>query len=129
MTNDDEDDCDNMTNDDEDACDNMTNDDKDDYDNMTNDSEYDDDSQLIACDQEDATCTFQHRTFTQHKRLLTSMPLSHRAPPLALWCDGGPESLVRSPCFGLAIYKNQPCLSLIEPRHWRCGVTEGPKAY
>ncbi|GFO25633.1 hypothetical protein PoB_005213800 [Plakobranchus ocellatus] len=29
-----------------------------------------------------------------------------RAPPLAPWPDGGPEGL-RSPCCGLAIYKNQ----------------------
>ncbi|GFN80853.1 hypothetical protein PoB_000735900 [Plakobranchus ocellatus] len=29
-----------------------------------------------------------------------------RAPPPAPWPDGGPESL-RSPCCGLAIYKNQ----------------------
>ncbi|GFN74586.1 hypothetical protein PoB_000109200 [Plakobranchus ocellatus] len=29
-----------------------------------------------------------------------------RAPPRAPWPDGGPESL-RSPCYGLAIYKNQ----------------------
>ncbi|GFO46158.1 hypothetical protein PoB_007266300 [Plakobranchus ocellatus] len=29
-----------------------------------------------------------------------------RAPPPMLWPDGGPESL-RSPCCGLAIYKNQ----------------------
>ncbi|GFO45014.1 acetylcholine receptor subunit alpha [Plakobranchus ocellatus] len=30
-----------------------------------------------------------------------------RAPPPAPWPDGGPESL-RSPCWGLAIYKTQP---------------------
>ncbi|GFO36313.1 hypothetical protein PoB_006281800, partial [Plakobranchus ocellatus] len=29
-----------------------------------------------------------------------------RVPPPAPWPDGGPESL-RSPCCGLAIYKNQ----------------------
>ncbi|GFO28535.1 hypothetical protein PoB_005504000 [Plakobranchus ocellatus] len=30
-----------------------------------------------------------------------------RAPPLAPWPDGEPESL-RSPCCGLAIHKNRP---------------------
>ncbi|GFN83696.1 prolyl 4-hydroxylase subunit alpha-1-like protein [Plakobranchus ocellatus] len=37
-----------------------------------------------------------------------------RAPPPAPWLDGGPESL-RSPCCGLAIYKNQTSTVL-----WGC---------
>ncbi|GFN87136.1 hypothetical protein PoB_001364200 [Plakobranchus ocellatus] len=35
-----------------------------------------------------------------------------RAPQPAPWPDGAPESL-RSPCCGLAIYKNQICSSTI----------------